>query len=305
MIRSRDYTEGDYKKIIDFLREIYKINKNQHCWLPSRWEYAEHLVNPLYIERGYSSWEKFIRIWEARGEIVAVAHKEDTCNAFLQVRPDYRNLEEEMINWVEDNIYEVIETETGEERKSVIWVNESDSYRKNLVADFGFEKGDTGCYLNMQKLDEEYRPDLPEGYSIGGDQELNLLKRYNVIHKSFHPESDNLKEVPGHFLKMLEAPMYRPDLDIVIESKDGAFASSCIIWYDQVLKIGMFEPVGTHPDYLRRGLGREVIIEGLRRLKELGAERAYVEAYGDKRYGFYKSAGFESQDIDYPFIKVK
>ncbi|MFW5873500.1 MAG: GNAT family N-acetyltransferase [Bacillota bacterium] len=230
MIRSRSYKEGDYRRVMNFLREIYKINKNQHCWLPSRWEYAEYLVNPLYIERGYSSWEEFIRIWEAGGEIVAVAHKEDICNAFLQVRPGYRNLEEDMVNWVEDNIYEIIDAETGRERKTVIWVNESDSYRKNLLAEFGFE---------------------------------------------------------------------------VVESEDGSWAASCIIWYDQELKIGMFEPVGTHPDYLRKGLGRAVILEGLRRLKALGSERAYVEAYGDKRYAFYKSAGFESFDIDYPFTKIK
>ena len=305
-MKSRGYKDGDHSRIMNFLREIYKINKNQHCWLPQRWEYAEYLVNPLYIERGHSSWEKFIRIWEEAGGIVGIAHKEDTCNAYLQIRPGYRNIEKKMVKWVEANIYEITETETGDKRKTVIWLNESDSYRKNLLADIGFEKGDTGNYLNIQKLDKEYRPDLSEGYSfLSMDQGLDLLKRYKVIYKSFHPESDELQEVPGHFLKMIKAPMYRPDLDIVVADIDGSFASSCIIWYDEELNIGMFEPVGTHPDYLRKGLGRAVLIEGLRRLKEMGAERAFVEAYGDKKYDFYKSVGFESYDIDYPFTIIK
>ena len=87
-----------------FLSEMYQKNKDQHCWLPARWEYAEHLVNPLYVERGNKSWEPFIRIWEKNDEIVGISHPEDTNNAFLQIRPGYRELEPEMIDWAEEMI---------------------------------------------------------------------------------------------------------------------------------------------------------------------------------------------------------
>jgi len=45
-----------------------------------------------------------------------------------------------------------------------------------------------------------------------------------------------------------------------------------------------------------------MLFEGLRRLKELGAEKAYVGC-GDSLRGFYNSAGFSAYDSDYPWKK--
>ena len=302
MVSSRLYNKDDYNKIMDFLREMYQENKNQHCWLPSRWEYAEHLVNPLYMERGEENWEKFIRIWEEDDEIVGISHPEDTYNAFLQIRPGYRDLEPEMLDWAEKTIAKPTENSN---KKIVIWVNESDEYRQDLLTKRGYEKGEECSYLNKLKLNDDYKPELPDGYKFRSmDEEISFIKRYNVINKAFHPEDDFVNEVPKSFIKMVEAPMYRPDLDLIIEDEKGEFASSCVIWFDQENKIGMFEPVGTHPDYKREGLGKALIKEGLRRLKEIGAETAYVEAYGTDRRAFYQSTGFNTYDQDYPWTKV-
>src|SRR6056297_1697164 len=127
MVKSRLYQKEDYNKIMDFLSEMYKENKNQHCWLPARWEYAEHLVNPLYVERGHESWEPYIRIWEDEGKIVGISHPEDTNNAFIQIRPGYRDLEVEMIEWAEQKIKKPI-GENNKQKKIVIWTNDSDNY---------------------------------------------------------------------------------------------------------------------------------------------------------------------------------
>ena len=302
LITSRLYKDSDYKKIMEFLSEMYQENKNQHCWLPSRWEYAEHLVNPLYVERGNKSWEPFIRIWEDGEKIVGISHPEDTYNAFLQIRPGYRDLEPEMIEWAEETIKKPI---SENKEKVVIWANETDDYRKEILNKRGYRKSEDCNYLNKQSLDKDFNSNLPAGYKFRSmDEEISFVKRYNVINKAFHPENDFVKEVPESFVKMASAPMYRPYLDLIIEDQHGNFASSCVIWFDEENKIGMFEPVGTHPDYTRKGLGRELLKEGLRRLKELGAETAYVESYGDNRYAFYKSTGFKAYDKDYPWVKT-
>lgn len=302
MVTTIMYQKGDYQKIMNFLGEMYAIHQNQHCWLPARWEYTEYHVNPLYIERGWLSWEPFIRIWEDEGRIVGISHVEDTCNAFLQIRPDYRQLEPEMIEWAEQNIAKP--TSNGINMKIKIWVNDSDEYRQGLLAQRGYRKGKTCNYMNVQDIDGEYEPQLSDGYVLRSmAEDVDLLKRLNVIHKAFHPESE-YPELTGSFLKMLTAPMYRPDLDIVTEYRDGSLGSACIVWYDSTLQIGMFEPVGTHPEHQRKGLGKAVLIEGLRRLKQLGAKKVYVESYGDERYAFYCSAGFKAYDKDYPWEKV-
>ena len=68
------------------------------------------------------------------------------------------------------------------------------------------------------------------------------------------------------FRKFMRSPVYDPDLDIVAVAPDGQIGAFCIVWMDPVNRVGLFEPVGTHPDFQRRGLGRAVMLEGLRRL---------------------------------------
>ena len=302
LIITKLYEKEDYQRIMDFLSEMYQENKNQHCWLPARWEYAEHLVNPLYVERGNDDWEPYIKLWEDDGKLVGISHPEETYNAFLQVRPGYQELEPDMIKWAEQSITKPVDDSKS---KLVIWANDSDKYRKDLLMERNYKKGEEGCYLNRLDLDKDFEPELPAGYKFRSmDEEISFVKRYNVLNKSFHPEDDFIEEVPDSFMKMVQAPMYRPELDLIIEDENGNFASSCVIWFDEENEIGMFEPVGTHPDYTRKGLGKQLIIEGLRRLKNIGAKQAYVESYGANRYKFYKKTGFKSYDIDYPWIKI-
>ena len=303
MINSRMYQEQDYNRVMEFLKEMYRFNKNQHCWLPQRWEYAHHLVNPLYIERGHPDCQQFIKIWEDDGKIVGLVHPEDTYNTFLQIRPGYRHLESEMISWAEDSISKTMED--TQDKKLVIWVNDSDSYRKHLLKNRGYKKGRECSYLNVQDLDNEFSPELPEGYSISSMvEDIELLHRYNVINKAFHPEDDYQDQVPESFLQMIEAPMYRRELDLVIQHRDGSLAASCTIWYDQQNKMAMFEPVGTHPEHRKKGLGKALLLSGLKRLKEMGAELAYVESYGESKYSFYSSVGFKAYDKAYPWEKL-
>ena len=52
--------------------------------------------------------------------------------------------------------------------------------------------------------------------------------------------------------------------------------SAYTIWFDPVNAVGLFEPVGTHPDFQGQGLGKAVMAEGLRRMKAAGMRRAIL-----------------------------
>ena len=60
----------------------------------------------------------------------------------------------------------------------------------------------------------------------------------------------------------MRSPVYCHNLDIVAIAPDGQIGAFCIVWMDPVNKVGLFEPVGTHPDYQRKGLGKAVMVEG-------------------------------------------
>ena len=91
---------------------------------------------------------------------------------------------------------------------------------------------------------------------------------------------------------MQRAPLYRRDLDVVAVAPGGEVAAFGTVWFDDVLRTAAFEPVGTAPEHQRRGLGRAVMAEGLRRARRLGATMAYVSSYSPAAHALYAAAGF-------------
>lgn len=253
------------------------------------------------MERGDDNWQHYIRIWEEQGWIAGISHKEEGNNAFLQIRPGYDSLTDEMLDFAED----VIATKNADgKNRLIVWSRQSDSYRNERLVSRGYTRGDDGNYLNAQPLDKECTPQLPDGYSFTSAAEVtDALRRVNAAHIGFHPEEEALTEVPAYYVKMEQAPLFRPELELMTQCKDGTLTSFCVVWYDEITKTGMFEPVTTHPNHRRLGLGKAMLLEGLQRLQSMGAERAFVESYGDHRKAFYNSAGFQTYDKDWYWIK--
>jgi ribosomal protein S18 acetylase RimI-like enzyme len=63
-----------------------------------------------------------------------------------------------------------------------------------------------------------------------------------------------------------------------------------------VNRTGEFEPVGARPAHRRKGLGKAVILEGLPRLRERGAEAGIVYSVHSNEAAtkLYESAGFRT-----------
>jgi len=95
----------------------------------------------------------------------------------------------------------------------------------------------------------------------------------------------------------MQAPGYVRDLDIVAVAPDQRFAAFAMCWVDQGNRVGQFEPVGTAPEFRRQGLGQAVLVEGLRRMYQHGAERVIVivEAAEEAACALYASVGLREQ----------
>ncbi len=75
--------------------------------------------------------------------------------------------------------------------------------------------------------------------------------------------------------------------------RTGVFAAFCLVWFDLQTGVGLFEPVGAHPEHRLRGLAAGVCREGPRRLKVLGAEWAIVLSLEEEGPGrLCESIGF-------------
>ena len=67
------------------------------------------------------------------------------------------------------------------------------------------------------------------------------------------------------------------EYEFVVVAPDGRFAAFTNVWVDDVNRSLLFEPVGTHSDFRRRGLGKALMAHVLQRMRaERGIECAYV-----------------------------
>jgi GNAT superfamily N-acetyltransferase len=106
----------------------------------------------------------------------------------------------------------------------------------------------------------------------------------------FHPdEPDENYQGWQWYPDVQRCPLYRRDLDLVAVAPDGELAAFCTVWYDDVTRTGYFEPVGTLPVHQRKGPGKAIMTEGLRRLKHMGGIYATVAGYSDAAIALYSS----------------
>ena len=295
-INSRAYRdESDYRRVRGFLVETFGLNRTHHNWCIERWDYWRHTGDVRAGLTGDREWAEDVRLWETEeGELVGVVNREDSGIAFLQIHPDYRHLEREMVCWAEEQL--VTPSEDGTSRNLGFWVYDYDTERRAIMKHRGYADHLVG-HKRRRTLDQPLpEVETPEGYAVRallpGD---DLGLRCTVFTEAF-----GCPEMETDVYRFLQtAPGYRQDLDIVAVAPDGTFASFCLTWFDDVNRIGMLEPVGTHPDHQRRGLGRVVVREGLRRLATLGATVAYVGcADSTPADCLYQSVGFADSDVE-------
>ncbi|MFJ8991111.1 GNAT family N-acetyltransferase [Streptomyces sp. NPDC102279] len=101
---------------------------------------------------------------------------------------------------------------------------------------------------------------------------------------------------------------YRGDLHVLVQAPDGTMEASTIMWLDEVNSTAEFEPVGTHPDHRRLGLGTVMILHGMLLARTAGAVHATVPCLGapghPRARGLFHSVGFWELSRDAPLVKV-
>jgi ribosomal protein S18 acetylase RimI-like enzyme len=276
--------------------------RRQLSWEIVRFDYWRWHINANIF---HFPLEETIFIWETPdGQLAAVLNPDGKDEAFLQIHPALRTaaLEEEMISMAEERLMPL-----GEGRKFQIWADTHDTVRREILMRRGYTKGDWPEYQRRRTLDLPIA-EAPSaaGYTVRalGDLDEHPARSW-VSWKAFHPdEPDEHYQGWDWYQNVQRAPLYRRDLDIVAVAPDGEFAAFCTVWFDDVTRTGVFEPVGTAPAHQRRGLGKAVMSEGLRRLKRLGATLATVGSYSAEAGALYASMGFTEYDLAERWIKA-
>lgn len=299
MINSRGFeSPKDIESISNFLDKIYSIEPNQNNWQTARWQYAAYFINPLNQMRGNDFFNQSIRIWEDDGEIVAFICCEDPEDAFIQIHPAYTHLLTEIFIWAETNLSY---TDEFDKKAITIWSNDLDLSKTILLSQQGYVKYSSFEFLRYFHL-KDYIPDRPQldDYKI-----LSLLEYTNLESKcAVTVKAFGSSGLPIELYRSMQsAPLYRPDLDLVIVDKNDEAVACGTFWFNPHIQTGYIEPMATHPAYQGIGLGKAILTEGLSRLKNLGTNIVYVGSYGEKVGQFYASAGFHAYERHTPWTK--
>lgn len=290
MIRSRPMThEDDFWRMRSLLIDTVPLIPTGLNWdmrrLDGKRFYEANVETNALLGRPVQLWET------GDGRLAGFVLPEGRGDAHLNVHPDFRHLEGEMLDWAMANLA----TATDEGQRLEVYAYEYDVLRQRLLAERGFEKTEYWGMIRHMRLGERplAQPAVAEGYAIRTSRPHDMAdcqRMADLLNAAFRRDFHNALEY-HNFCRL--APCFRPDLDLVAVAPDGSFAAYVAVPYDEANRRGIFEPVCTHPDHQRKGLAGALMQEALLRLRAIGAVDATVDT-GDMTPAnrFYDSMGF-------------
>jgi GNAT superfamily N-acetyltransferase len=296
----------DFLLIRDFLKtNLYAFGKPVN-WGIERWNWGRYhpsvywADDPARTAACIAHFEGAVGIWEnGRGDIMGVANTEAPVpndEAFFQRSPGCDFLLEDMLDYAESALVDPVK------KNLQVAIYEHDSALLALAAKRGYRKDpDSGNHWAEYTIGPTPALSMPEGFAVSSMAEGgNVAERCKVQGLGFNHPDPTVWNKPAEYREVQKAPDYRADLDLFTIAPNGEYASCCIVWYDDVNRTAFFEPVCTDARYRRRGLGRAVMMEGIRRVARLGAVRAFVNSSQE----FYRCVGFAMELATFTWKKA-
>ncbi len=270
----------------------------------------------FYVHRGDVSWWLFylnqpddprerVCLWEADGQTVGWSLLSPAFGAFdVFVHPALRGSEqaEQMWAWTEARLGERLRRARPEAATAcTMWVADDDEWLIDRLGARGFtlDPDYTLWCLGRSLAGDLPQPAAPAGFEVRPVAGLEeAAPRALAARAAFASRLAEAAYVE-RYRRLMASPVYPEALDLaaVTTGEDGCaiVAAFAIAWPDARTGVGLFEPVGTAPAYQRRGLGREVMLAGLRRLQDAGhtSARVCVEHDNLAAVRLYESVGFE------------
>ncbi len=212
------------------------------------------------------------RLWRARGRLAGFAFVDDYNNLQFEVDPEFETdrLVEEMVGWGVVLMQQRNQAAGAKETLDHCCGAEH-SRRIALLERLGFARQPL-CTLRYERsLEEPVAPvELPPGFRLRCVEGEHEVERLAALHRAaFGSERMTVEQR----LAIMRAPQYRRDLDLVAAAPGGEMAAFCVCGFEAGREdAGYTDPIGTHPRFQRRGLGKAVVTACLQALRNRGVK---------------------------------
>ena len=240
-----------------------------------------------------------LSIWEEGGSVIAWALASPRHAGYdAQVRPDRRDpgFERTVLEYAESETLRLMRRDGIEHSRLEGESFRRDTLRAGLLRDLGWSSdGEPPFVLNTATLVDLPEPQVPDGYTIRVVRGVEEAAALGEVHAA----SFGSTWTPETYRAVMQSPGYAPEREFVAEASDGALAAFTVTWHDRLNRTGLFEPVGTHPNHRRRGLGKALLLFARRAMTAEGMEYATVvnEGTNDASRALYASVGFTPRYI--------
>ncbi|HEX3628960.1 MAG TPA: GNAT family N-acetyltransferase [Candidatus Dormibacteraeota bacterium] len=160
-------------------------------------------------------------------------------------------------------------------------VRDDDLTFKELVQAAGLVAGASDSTAWMSADDRRAVRSPALGFAL-----IDRTQRGAMPHPMRHRNGDEVEE------RLIQCPLYDPELDLAIEAVDGRVAGYSLYWFDPMTKVGLVEPVRVEDEYQRRGLAKAMLTAGIDRLAKKGAQRIKVSYRTEPASALYQALGF-------------
>ena len=198
-------------------------------------------------------------------EIVALIIAEYGRDDHCVLTPDE---DPEAVDWA---VQWLLERRRGE--RLVLLPSDAATWIHEILERYGFAKAGVAEIGWGYDLDDVPEPFEPEGFTVrllSGPEDHAGIDR--CLKAAFGREGDGTSILES----LATNPVFRPDLSVVAEAANGDIAAYCRGTVDPNAGVGSIDPVATHPDYQRRGLGKAVVLRCFAEQRRLGGKQSFI-----------------------------
>jgi GNAT superfamily N-acetyltransferase len=296
---SRSYqSKDDLYAIGALIRNVWARAPYYNAWTFCRFDiWAQRRIVDSEVFGDYG-WQQHFQIWEDENKkIVGAAFAFDNHHwrknpdpLAIILDPDYPELAIYMLDWAEENSNPDVE------------VTESNIYLRNLVQSRRYlQSNDFMVFREKSLSPTDTEPViLPPGYNIEILKHSSWIPYFIAVNAVF-----NMMDNVDSFRSIQQGPSNVPELHLNVVTENKEIAAFCSVWLDRDNNLASFEPVGTVPQFQKKGLGVALLAHASNKLREMGCPLVTVESWSESvgANKLYSAAGLVEKGRMYSWKK--